>query len=283
MLTCLTESDIAKLIDEDVPYGDLTTHLLGIGACQGSIIFTTREQTTVCCSEEAALLLERCGCWISASIPSGTICPPGTEILRASGSAENLHAGWKAALNLLEYASGIATRTRRIVEAATAANPDITLVTTRKSFPGTKKISIKAILAGGALPHRLGLSESILIFKQHTVFMDNADTFTARLAELRARASENKIIVEAENATEALAMARQGVDIIQLDKIAPDELAGLAGEIRTISPQTRISAAGGINESNAAAYAKSGVDILVLSSVYFGKPADIGARIVAEI
>ncbi len=282
MLTCLTESDIAKLIDEDVPYGDLTTHLLGIGARQGSIIFTTREQTTVCCSEEAALLLERCGCRISASIPSRTLCPPGTEILRATGSAESLHAGWKAALNLLEYASGIATRTRRIVEAATAANPDITVVTTRKSFPGTKKISIKAILAGGALPHRLGLSESILIFKQHTVFMDNADTFTARLAELRARASENKIIVEAENATEALAMARQGVDIIQLDKVAPDELAGLAGEIRTISPQTRISAAGGINESNAAAYAKSGVDILVLSSVYFGKPADIGARIVAE-
>ena len=279
MLNCLTDTDIARLIEEDLPYGDLTTHLLGIGSLNGKITFSTRENTTVCCTEEAARLLEQCGCNISGYLASGTACKPGTEILSASGTAQALHAGWKASLNLLEYASGIASRTRRIVDAAKVVNPQISIVTTRKSFPGTKKISIKAVYAGGALPHRLGLSESVLVFRQHTAFMGGLDAFLKEVETIRLKALENKIIVEAETVEEALAIARHPVDVIQLDKIAPVELARLVLEIRSINPMVKISAAGGINEANAAEYAASGVDIIVLSSVYFGKPADIGATI----
>ena len=59
----------------------------------------------------------------------------------------------------------------------------------------------------------------------------------------------------------------------------PEELTQLVGDIRRINSSIKISAAGGINEQNAAAFAATGVDILVLSSVYFGKPADIAASI----
>lgn len=280
MYNCLNDTDIARLIEEDVPYGDLTTHLLGIGELDGRITFTTREQTTTCCTEEAARLLEMCGCRIEFCLPSGTTCVPGTEILSASGNAQSLHAGWKASLNLLEYASGIASRTRRIVDAAKAVNPQISIVTTRKSFPGTKKISIKAVYAGGALPHRLGLSESVLVFKQHTVFKGGLNAFLEEMEAIRLNALENKIIVEAETAEEALVISRYAVDVIQLDKIIPAELVRLVPEIQSIAPAIKISAAGGINETNAAEYAASGIDIIVLSSVYFGKPADIGVTII---
>jgi molybdenum transport protein len=275
MIHCLPDSDIELFIAEDVPFGDLTTHLIGIGERPGRINFTTREETTLCCTEEAARVLQKCGATITVCMPSGTKLSSGIGFLAADGTAQALHAGWKVALNLLEYASGIATRTRRIVEKAKSINPSIAVVATRKSFPGTKKVSIKAIVAGGALPHRLGLSESILVFRQHTAFLGGLDAFLENVAALRTRAPENKIIVEAENPAEALLIARAGADIIQLDKLSPHELATVVKEIRAITPSIQISAAGGITDTNVTGFAATGVDIIVLSSVYFGRPADI--------
>jgi molybdenum transport protein len=280
MLFYITDSDIERFIQEDVPYGDLTTHLLGIGEKHGKIVYSTREETTLCCTEEAARLLNKLGAETTRMLPSGTVVPAGTELLEAQGTAEALHSGWKAALNLLEYASGIASRTARVVNAARTINPDITIVTTRKSFPGTKKIVIKAIMAGGALPHRLGLSETILVFKQHTAFMGGLGEFLETIPDLRTKAKETKIIVEADNVSEAVQIAKADADVVQVDKAKPDELAVLVKEVRAVNTAIKISAAGGINEANIAQYAATGVDIIVLSSVYFGKPSDIGARII---
>lgn len=280
MITCLPESFIEQIIEEDVPYGDLTTHLLGIGSMPGRITFATREQTILCGTEEAARVLQKCGAMVTANIASGTKMPPGVEFLAADGSAQALHAGWKAALNLLEYASGIASRTGRVVETCRAISPALSVVTTRKSFPGTKKIAIKAITAGGAQPHRLGLSETVLVFRQHTAFLGGLEALCGMVAELKLKARETKIIIEADTAEEALLIARSGADIVQLDKIVPDELTAVVSALRTANPNILISAAGGINEANAAEYAATGIDIIVLSSVYFGKPSDIGVTIV---
>ncbi len=279
MLYQLPDRDIERFIEEDVPFGDLTTSLLGIGSLKGEITFTTRHSTALCCTEEAARVLEQCGATVTRCLESGSLLETGVTILTASGPASSLHAGWKVALNLLEYASGIATRTRTIVNRAREVNPGISVVSTRKSFPGTKNIALKAIMAGGALPHRIGLSDSILVFKQHTVFMGGLDSFLETFTELKAKAPEHKIIVEAESAGDALKIAWAGVDVVQIDKLPPDELSRVVKEIRLARPGIIISAAGGINAENAAAYAATGVNILVLSSVYFGKPADIGVII----
>jgi len=279
MLYQLSDSDIERFIQEDVPYGDLTTLLLGIGAQQGKITFTSREMTTLCCTEEAAHVLERCGATTDFLLQSGATVEAGVTILSARGSAGSLHAGWKVALNLLEYASGIATRTQKIVSRVKEVNASITVVTTRKSFPGTKNIAIKAIMAGGALPHRLGLSESVLVFRQHTAFCGGLDHFLTTVSELKAKAQEQKIIVEADNAEEAIAIAAAGVDVVQLDKLLPEALSRLVQQLHNVAPGVKISAAGGINAENASVYAATGVDMLVLSSVYFGKPSDIAVSI----
>ncbi len=275
----IPDNDLDRFIEEDMPYGDLTTSLLGIGDEEGTISFTSREKTVACCTEEAGKVLGKCGAKVSFALPSGTAVGAGTLLLQAAGSAAALHAGWKVALNLLEYASGIATRTATIVEKARAMNPDIAVVTTRKSFPGTRKIAMKAIMAGGAMPHRLGLSESILVFRQHTVFLGGIEPFLETISSLKKRAPEHKIIVEADTYDDALLIAKSGVDVVQVDKMPVPELAALVAEIRRTSPGTAISAAGGINVDNAAAYSSTGIDIIVLSSVYFGKPSDISAVI----
>ena len=279
MLYQLSDADIERFIEEDLPYGDLTTLLLGIGNISGMITFTCRERTTICCTEEAARVLGKCGASVTFCLQSGTTVEAGSTILKASGTADALHAGWKVALNLLEYASGIATRTRNIVTRAKEINPGINVVSTRKSFPGTKKVAIKAIMAGGAFPHRLGLSESVLVFRQHTTFIGGLDSFLQTVATLKTKTPEHKIIVEADSTEEALKIAAAGVDVVQLDKLSPQELSLLVRQLHKDAPGVTISAAGGINADNASAYAETGVDILVLSSVYFGKPSDIAVSI----
>jgi len=275
----LSENDIDRFIEEDAPYGDLTTSLLGIGALQGKMTFTARNKTVVCGTEEAARVLEKCGAAVSCCLQSGTAVEAGVMFLSAEGSAASLHAGWKVALNLLEYASGIATRTAAIVTSARAVNPAVSVVTTRKSFPGTKKVAIKAIMAGGAMPHRLGLSESILVFRHHTAFQGGLESFLETLPSLKQRAPENRILVEADTTEEALKIAAAGADVVQVDKMPTEELSILVAGIHRHFPGIKVSAAGGINADNAALYAATGVDILVLSSVYFGKPSDIAALI----
>jgi molybdenum transport protein len=279
MLYQLPDADIERFIEEDMPYGDLTTSLLGIGEKQGSITFSSRHLTVLSCTEEACRVLERCGARVTSSMPSGTSVEAGVMFLSAEGSAASLHAGWKVALNLLEYASGIATRTAAIVNSARAVNPAVSVVTTRKSFPGTKKVAIKAIMAGGAMPHRLGLSESILVFRHHTAFQGGLESFLETLPSLKQRAPENRILVEADTTEEALKIAAAGADVVQVDKMPTEELSILVAGIHRQFPGVKVSAAGGINADNAALYAATGVDILVLSSVYFGKPSDIAATI----
>ena len=273
------EHDLDEFLLEDAPYGDLTTELLGIADKPGVITFTTRHETVAACTEEAARLLEKAGCSTTLCVPSGTTVEAKQKILEATGSAGAMHLGWKVAVNLLESACGIAGRTRRIVHEAQRANPNISVVATRKVFPGTKRIATKAVYSGGAYPHRLGLSETILVFDHHRVFLGGLEGFLAHLSDYKRDASEKTIAVEVTDLDEALLVAAAGADIIQVDKLSPDQLVELVTAVRATGSTIRIGAAGGINEANAYQYASTGVDILVTSSMYFGKPADIAVSI----
>ena len=270
---------LIRLIDDDVPYSDLTTEILGIGDRKGKIVFATREPTVVCCTEEAGRIFQKLGGTVEYMVPSGEYLPAGVDFLEVDGTAKALHAGWRASLTILEHISGIATRTRRIVDLATEVNPTISVETSRKSFPGGKKLTIKAVLCGGAHPHRLGLSESVLIFKHHQVFSDSLKGFWSTIDQVRIKLHGKKITIEVENENEAIAAAKAGIDIIQIDKMPSANLKEVIKMVRSVNPAVKIAAAGGITETNAAEYAATGADILVLSSVFCGKASDIGARI----
>jgi len=200
-------------------------------------------------------------------------------LIVAEGPASALHIAWKVSLNILEYCSGIATRTRKLVDIAKSINPDISIVTTRKAFPGTKEIAMKSVLNGGGFPHRLGLSETILIFRQHVNFLGGFGSLPSVIPQIRINAAEKKIIVEVENKEEAILLAVSGVDGLQFDKVPAEELKKVITKLREINPKITLIAAGGINESNVAQYADTGVNAIATSAVYFGKPSDIGVKI----
>ena len=279
-MTRLTLSDrvLESFLDDDVPFGDLTTHVLCIGTKPGQITFAARDRMVVACAEDAARLLELAGARVNAVAASGSELAPGAAILSAAGPAEALHRGWKVAQTLVEYASGIATVTRRIVEAARTARPDIAVVCTRKTMPGAKSLSIRAILAGGATPHRLGLSETILIFAEHRTFLDG-QTASETIACARRAAPEKKIVVEVSTPDEAMTWAEAGADVIQTEKFSVGNLSELSARLATSGHKPLVAAAGGINAANAAAYVAAGADILVTSAPYSAPPLDVAVRI----
>ena len=270
----VSDAELDRLIAEDVPYIDLTTFVLGIGAQPGTMEYFTREGCVLCGTEEVLRIAGKLGCTVSWSVPSGSVLAAGEHFLRLEGSAASLHAAWKVCLNLFDHLSAVATKTRSMVEAAHTANPVCEVLTTRKSMPGVKSLLTHAVMAGGAFPHRLGLSETVLIFEQHMAFLGGFEGLLARLPELRTQVVEKKLLVEA-TAEQAISLARAGVDGVQLDKVPVEQMGALVAELKAIDPALTVIAAGGINPSNIGAYAATGVDALVTTAPFTAKPIDM--------
>ncbi|AND85955.1 ModD protein [Clostridium tyrobutyricum] len=275
----ISDETLDKFIKEDVPYIDLTSLVLEIKGIRGNIKFFTREDAILCGAEEAARIFRKLNIDVINSKTSGTQVKKGDILLEGMGDVENLHIAWKVCQNIIDNFSGIATKTRRIIDEVSSVNPDITVITTRKSMPGTRELSTKAVIAGGVFPHRLGLSETILVFKQHLDFLGGIKEFIKNIERFKNKVCEKKILVEVENIDDAVKLCKNNIDGIQFDKLSPEDLISNVNILRNINPDIVVLAAGGINENNAAKYAKTGVNGIVTSSVYYTKPIDIGCKI----
>lgn len=268
------------LLADDCPGLDLTVELLGIAARKGSMRFAPKADCVISGVEEAELLLRKCGLDVRRHAANGDRLTAGQTCLEAHGNAAALHRSWKLSQTLMEYMTGIAGRAARMVAQARAANPGVSVAVTRKNFPGAKTICLEAALNGGAVIHRQNLSDSVLVFEQHRAFLPDAARSSMRglaamMGKLRAATPERKIAVEVDTREEALLLAQAGVDIVQCEKFPCDVLAETVGALRAVRADIAILAAGGINGDNAAQYAATGVDVLVTTWPYFGKPADI--------
>lgn len=273
---------IDAFIEEDVPYIDLTCEVLGVHNQPGEMKYFTRESCVLAGTNIARRIMRNLGCEVLASSEDGQLVLAGQTFFTVRGAAADLHAAWKVCLNVFDHLSAVATKTRSMVDEVHAVNPECEVLTTRKSMPGAKDLLTCAVMAGGAFPHRLGLSETVLVFEQHLAFFGGFSRFVEELPRIKARCVEKKLFVEAD-AQRAIALARassdgHGVDGIQLDKVPVSELAELVRRIREIDPRITIIAAGGINPQNAGAYAACGVDGLATTAPFTAKPVDMSVR-----
>lgn len=291
----ISDARIDQIIAEDIPYLDLTSHVLNLDDTPGEMTYFTREACTLAGTEIAARVAERLGC-TTTYLPSGSALEAGQNFMTVRGTAPQLHQAWKVCLNLLDHLSAVATKTRAMVDATHAVNPACEVLTTRKSMPGIKDLLVEATVAGGAFPHRLGLSETVLVFDHHLAFMGGLDAFIEQLPAIRPRCVEKKLFVEV-NAEDALKLAWHnaasaranaasrgtvpwcGVDGVQIDKLSSNELAGLVHQLRSLDPRLTIIAAGGINASNAAEYAATGVDGLATTAPFTAQQIDMSVRV----
>jgi molybdenum transport protein len=274
-----TDEELDRLITEDVPYFDMTTRLARFGSQLAKIQFFTKDSTVICGTEEVMRLFSKLNITPTLVTLSGEHIDANVKFLEAEGLAKHLHTIWRISSNLLSYASGIATRTKLMVETAKKINPDIIITGTRKTIPYTRKIVAKAILVGGGNINRLSLSENILLFRNHYKFFGGLNGLLRKFEQIKKDAAGKPISIEADNGADALALSEIPVDIIQLDSMHPDEVSKLVEQIKQINSEVRVAAAGGINIDNVEAYAASGVDIIVTSFPNCCKPADFKVEI----
>lgn len=271
------EARIDYFISEDVPYLDLTSEVLGVADQAGEMEYYTREECVLAGTDVVRRIVRNLGCEVVAVRFDGDRIAAGESFMTLRGPASALHQVWKVGLNTFDHLSAVATKTRQMVDAAHEANPRCEILTTRKSMPGAKDLLTAAVRAGGAWPHRLGLSETVLVFDHHIAFLGGFDAFVGRLPEIKRRCVEKKLFVEA-GEEQARILARAGVDGIQFDKVPVERLASLVEELRAIDPHLTLIAAGGINPGNAAAYAATGVDGLATTAPFSAKPLDMSVR-----
>lgn len=271
------EARIDYFISEDVPYLDLTSEVLGVADQAGEMEYYTREECVLAGTDVVRRIARNLGCEVVAVRFDGDRIAAGESFMTLRGPASALHQVWKVGLNTFDHLSAVATKTRQMVDAAHEANPRCEILTTRKSMPGAKDLLTAAVRAGGAWPHRLGLSETVLVFDHHIAFLGGFDAFVERLPEVKRRCVEKKLFVEA-GEEQARILARAGVDGIQFDKVPVERLASLVEELRAIDPHLTLIAAGGINPGNAAAYAATGVDGLATTAPFSAKPLDMSVR-----
>lgn len=270
---------VNHLIEEDMPYGDVTTEVMGIAHLPGVMEFKARYDCVLAGIEEAAAVLEKLGAKIEQHAAKGDHLKAGTPIMTARASAQILHAGWKVAQNIMEHACAIATRTHDMVSQGKAINPDLVIACTRKCFPTGKTISMNAIQAGGGTPHRLGLSETFLLFGNHSAFIDSHKQLLSALRQAVMLQPERKLVVECTDLEFARQAARCGAGVIQFDKVPAAQLKSWVPELKSEFPALKIAAAGGVNAKTVQDIAATGIDIVVTSSIYTGKPMDIEVKI----
>ncbi len=267
----ITDQDIDRLIQEDVPYGDLTTRALGIGGKSGRMVFQARHPLVLCGAAIAGRIIQKLGAKVLSCVTDGTALAADDVVLVADGEAACLHAAWKVSQTVIEWCSGIATSVSAIRLAAESASGRVRIACARKAPPGTRNLAIMAVQAGGAEMHRTGLSETILIFPEHLNFV-GPNPIALAIADAKRCAPERTVVIEVNSERDALLAAHAGADVVQLEKFTPEAVHRVAEQI---GDKCLIAAAGGVRVENAALYAGAGANILVTSAPYSAPPAEI--------
>jgi nicotinate-nucleotide pyrophosphorylase (carboxylating) len=191
----------------------------------------------------------------------------GQAIARVHGPLASVLTAERTALNLLGHLSGVATLTRRFVDAAGLTTR---IRDTRKTTPGLRALEKAAVRAGGGVNHRASLSDGILVKDNHLAGV----TVAAAVAEARRRWPSIPCEVECDTLEQAEAALAAGVDLIMVDNMEP---AQVAAAVHLVAGRVPVEVSGRVNLETVAAYAAAGADLISVGALTHSAPVlDIG-------
>jgi nicotinate-nucleotide pyrophosphorylase (carboxylating) len=206
-------------------------------------------------------------------VPEGAHVDAGDEVLEVSGPAAVVLAGERTALDFLMVLSGIATVAS---EWQRTAGPSLAICDTRKTIPGLRALSKYAVRVGGAVNHRAGLWDMVLVKDNHIAA---AGGITAAVAAARHAHPDLQVQVEAETLDQAEEAASAGADMVLLDNFAGHELLHAVQAVHRATPEGHrvlIEASGGVTIDRLAAIAAAGCDRASTSALTLAPPLDFG-------
>lgn len=195
-------------------------------------------------------------------VQDGDYCEKGTKIAVLKGSLEALLMGERVALNLAMRLSGIATATRKYVEAI--ADLPCQLVDTRKTTPGLRILEKYAIQVGGAKNHRMGLDDAVMIKDNHIAAAGGIGEAIAKIRETMPYPLT--IEVETETLEQVKIALEYQADIIMLDNMSLELMAEAVNLIRQNNSRIKIEASGNITLETIRSVAETGVDYISSSA-----------------
>jgi nicotinate-nucleotide pyrophosphorylase (carboxylating) len=271
---------IEEFLREDVGRGDVTTRAVVAPGARARGTLLARTDLVVCGlpeAETAFRALDPAVEFVNRADEGGDVLS-GSTLASLAGNARAILSAERVALNLLQRMCGIATATRRYVEAV--AGTGCRILDTRKTAPGLRAFDRLAVEAGGGKNHRFGLDDGVLIKDNHLCLSGGV---SAAIAAARDRASAMlKIEVEVESEEQLREAADAGADIVLFDNQTPENLARLVAMARTLRPGMKLEASGGIILENVHAYAATGVDFISVGALTHSvKASDISLELAA--
>ena len=269
---------IEAALDEDIGSGDVTSSAVIPEDLRFHGVMRARHAMVIAGLPVAREVFRRVvpEAGFRALIADGEAVAAGVILAEIEGPARGLLTAERTALNLLQILSGIATATRQYVERIRGSA--CTLLDTRKTIPGMRKLSKYATRCGGAHNHRMGLFDAILIKDNHIAVCGSISE-AVRKAKLATQATCQsapvlKIEVECDTLAQVSEAVEAGADMVLLDNMSLDELRQA---VTLAGGRAQTEASGGVTLETIAAIAASGVNFVSVGRITQSAPAvDIG-------
>jgi nicotinate-nucleotide pyrophosphorylase (carboxylating) len=259
---------VETAIEEDIGRGDVTTRAALPPDLGATAVIVAQQPCVIAGTILAPLVYATLDpeLKVDCLVADGTPVAAGQAVVRIGGRAAPILAGERVLLNLLQHLSGVATYTRRFVDAV--AGTGVAIVDTRKTTPGLRLLEKHAVQVGGGVNHRFGLDDGILIKSTH-VALGGGTAATVRRARGHAPAGL-RVEVECRNAADVEAALAAGADAVLLDNASVEEAAAL---VRLVAGRVAVELSGGMTLANVAAYAATGADRISVGALTHSAPA----------
>jgi nicotinate-nucleotide pyrophosphorylase (carboxylating) len=264
-----TRAIVAAALEEDDTRHDITTAATVLSDRRARCRLVARQSGVVAGLPLAREAFEQLDKAVAARIDQddGSRVDPDTTVMFLSGHARGLLSAERVALNFVQHLSGIASLTRRYVEAVAGTRAHI--LDTRKTTPGLRRLEKYAVRAGGGLNHRMDLASAVLIKDNHLAAVDG----DIRIAIKRARAvgpEGIKVEVECDTLDQVKTAIDAGADVIMLDNM---DLTDLREAVRMVDGRAVTEASGGVTLETARRIAETGVDWISVGALTHSAPA----------
>jgi nicotinate-nucleotide pyrophosphorylase (carboxylating) len=257
---------VRRALAEDLGWGDVTTEAT-VQASQLARGIILAKSPCVIAGVEVALEAFRQldpSLTVQADRADGQTCAAGDIIATIHGSAASLLTGERTALNFLQRMSGVATLTRRFVDAAAGR---ITVLDTRKTTPTLRVLEKYAVRAGGGMNHRGGLDDGILIKDNHVRL---AGGVGEALRRMKAGGQEMPIEIEAQSLDQVDAALAEGADIILLDNLTTAEIEEA---VRRVGGRAKTEISGNVTLDRLPELARTGANYVSVGALTHSAPA----------
>jgi nicotinate-nucleotide pyrophosphorylase (carboxylating) len=258
-------------IQEDIGAGDVTSDFFVPANLRALARIVSREKAIVAGTDTAAEVFRRIdpALYIQVLRADGADVNAGDVIIEIRGLARSILKAERVVLNFLQRLSGIATLTRKFVDAA--GNDQVKILDTRKTTPGLRALEKAAVVAGGGANHRFGLFDMVLVKDNHFAVGSGLAALVETIRKLRQERPDVRVEVEADRLQQVRTFLQiDDIDLILLDNMKP---AQIREAVALGKNKVKFEASGGVTLKNIRQIAATGVDYISIGALTHSPPA----------